>query len=90
MIRKYFQDKWQQEWTGLSTCRQTKHWMPVIDKIKSKRMLKLSDRTIYSGLIQLLTGHNFLNRHTALVEGAEDWEDVCVDCVLRMMNPFFT
>ena len=75
MIRKYFLDKWQQQWTGLSTCRQTKHWMPAIDKMKSKRMLKFSDRTIFSGLVQLLTGHNFLNRHTALVEGAEDWED---------------
>lgn len=55
---KEWNDRWQRE----KYCRQTKLWFPEIDLNVSKKLFK-SDRFLYCQLIQIITGHNYLNYH---------------------------
>ncbi len=64
-------DYWSATWAQRKDCRQTKQWFPTVDISKSSSLLKL-DRTLLSQLVQLITGHNFLKRHEALVSKDED------------------
>ena len=82
MVKSLFDQKWQHYWTGLPTCRQTKQWMPDINRAISREMLKSYDRNTYSCFVQLITGHNFLNRHESIVAGVEEEEDgLCRLCL---------
>jgi ribonuclease HI len=53
---------WNKRWENETHFRQTKLWFPEIDLNISKRLLK-SDRFLYCQLIQIITGHNYLNYH---------------------------
>ena len=57
---------WNHNWHQLFECRQTKHFFPDINQKLSKGLLKFS-RKKFSILVQLITGHNFLNRHNSIV-----------------------
>ncbi len=71
-IRNIVDGEWNKEWTAVSTpCRQTKLFFPQINRQKSNDMLKLR-RKDHSLLTQLFTGHSFLNRHSALMDGSID------------------
>ena len=72
-FRKSFDNHWQNRWSQRTDCRQTKHWMPTICKRISFEIVSLGRKPI-SWLIQLLTGHNFMNRHEALVQQTEENE----------------
>jgi len=64
-------NSWSLSWESLPTCRQTKIWFPKPDKSKSAIILT-QDRKRISWLVQIFTGHNFLNRHDALVDPEKD------------------
>ncbi len=56
-------------------CRQTKQWFPTIWK---KFKLLREDRKECSEEVQLITGHNFLQRHKLIVQ--EDVDPLCSSC----------
>ena len=72
-FKAIFVEEWQDYWSKLPTCRQTKQWFPAIDKKKSFDALTLG-RSRLSVLVQIITGHNFLKRHEALVNENDDAE----------------
>ena len=72
-FKRAFDIYWQQRWDQRTDCRQTKQWMPRLSKALSFQILGLGRKTI-SWLVQLITGHNFLKRHEALVNGTADNE----------------
>ena len=71
LFRSRFSTKWQADWEKRADCRQTKLWFPYISKRLSFSLLALG-RIELSKMIQLITGHNFLKRHEALVNKSED------------------
>lgn len=71
--RAGFVKLWQQYWTNRPDCRQTKLWLPQISAKHSFSLLGLS-RYFLSIMVQLITGHNFLKRHEALVNKTDDVE----------------
>ena len=65
---------------GLNNCRQTKHFFPTSDRRKSAALLGLP-RLPFSAMVQLITGHNFLRRHSALIADPDDEVDpLCPRC----------
>ena len=48
-------------------CRQTKLWFPRVMKSRSLRILKCN-RLQWGKLMQLITGHNYLNRHNWVID----------------------
>jgi len=72
-IKAGFDRCWNQRWQALPSCRQTKQWFPTLDRGKSKQII-MSDRKTLSTLVQLITGHNYLKRHDALVHHNDDNE----------------
>ena len=55
-------------------CRQTKLWFPRVMKSRSLRILKCN-RLQWGKLMQLMTGHNYLNRHNWVID-----PDLVPDC----------
>ena len=62
---------WHGTWADLNECRQTKHWFPAPNTLVSAQLLRLGRHQL-SAMVQLITGHNFLNRHRALLREVED------------------
>jgi ribonuclease HI len=75
VIRNFLHDQadkaWEMRWKNLTTCRQTKQWFPTIDNCRSKYLIT-RNRKMFSVLTQLITGHNFLNRHSKLVQETDE------------------
>jgi ribonuclease HI len=75
IIRRIVKDKvdaiWNEEWKELPTCRQTKLWFPEINRRKSEQIVKLN-RKEHSLITQLLTGHSYTSRHSALIDPSID------------------
>ena len=67
-FRKCVVNKWKEWWQNLPTCRQTKHFFPSPNKKLSSQLAK-GNRRMYSCIVQLITGHNYMNRHNAIVDG---------------------
>ena len=63
-------EQWKNDWIVNQPCRQTKHFFPGPALRLSKELMKYG-RTYFSALVQVITGHNFLNRHNSLVELGE-------------------
>ena len=53
---------WTELWETEDRFRQTKLWFPKLDLTASKSLLT-HDRVTYGHLVQLITGHNYLNYH---------------------------
>ena len=53
---------WTDRWKSSADCRQTKIWLPELNKQLSKQLTELPRKTL-STVIHLLTGHNWLNYH---------------------------
>jgi ribonuclease HI len=68
-----FERIWDNQWKARTDCRQTKQWFPSINKTLSRQIIKL-DRENLSAMVQLITGHNFLKRHSSLVNKTTDKE----------------
>ncbi len=73
VFRGKVDELWSSIWNRRPDCRQTKQWFPTVNRLKSHQLLKL-DRVKLSGMVQMITGHNFLKRHESLVHGTEDNE----------------
>ena len=58
--------QWTIDWQTNQPCRQTKHFFPFLVPKFSRDLMKYG-RTYFSALVQLITGHNFMNRHNAIV-----------------------
>jgi ribonuclease HI len=90
-IREAVERKWTARWTLKQEARQTKLFWPKADRNRTKAMLKLS-RDDFGLMVQLYTGHNFFNRHRALLnevnsatcrlccEMEEDSEHILLHC----------
>jgi len=63
IVLNLMHERWTAEWQARKDCRQSKHFLSGVDKQKAIRILKLCDRPMLSGLVQFITGHNFLKRH---------------------------
>ena len=80
IIRDYTTKKWIREWlSNPKYCRQTKQWMRVPDAEKISQLLKLSKRQL-SLVIQLLTGFNNMNNHTARISQSATTDASCRLC----------
>jgi len=66
-INEVIDSKWNAEWSLDPHCRQTKLWFPTCNELKSRQIVSLN-RLEHSNVIQMLTGHNYLNRHSSLVD----------------------
>ncbi len=77
-LKGKFTKKWNDLWQARIDCRQTKQWFPTVNPHKSFKLLQL-DRTLFSHMVQLITGHNFLKRHESLVNDGDD--DECRLCL---------
>ena len=66
-IRHCFFEMWSRRWEIHPACRQTKLWMPKPNKNTSFQMLQANRKEI-SLMVQIITGHNFLRRHSALMD----------------------
>ena len=69
--------KWNEEWNKRKDCRQTKHWFPKVNKTRSKDIIKLNRHNL-SHAVQVITGHNRLNRHKHLIGDTD--EEMCRLC----------
>ncbi len=56
---------------GITDCRQAKQWFPPFAKKISFELLR-KGRKEFSKAVQLITGHNFLQRHTVIVQEDAD------------------
>jgi len=72
-IKDGFDSLWNLRWQNRNDCRQTKHWFPVLHRSNSRQILRL-DRTTFSLMVQIITGHNFMKRHSSLVDPDEEAE----------------
>ena len=70
-INKFFHRKWINSWESYPEARQTKIFFPSPNAKKSSKLLQL-DRMSLGLMVQFLTGHNRLNRHTNLLTNVID------------------
>ena len=64
---------WSWAWRMQDTCRQSKHFFPKADHIKSFKIVMLN-RNQWAKVIGLTSGHNALRRHLFLCADPEDLE----------------
>ncbi|MDE3023336.1 MAG: hypothetical protein KGI54_16055 [Pseudomonadota bacterium] len=65
--------KWDDRWRKLPMARQSKLFWPVVNKARSMELLRQS-RQDFGWMVQLLTGHNYFNRHSSLVNDTQTSE----------------
>ena len=80
MIDEYIYAEWNKRWAADPTCRQTRIFFPSVNKGVSKKLLAL-DRVTLSNCVQVITGHNFLNRHNSLIDNSHN--KLCRLCELE-------
>ncbi len=76
--REGLERRWNEYWQSRTDCHQTKQWFPTICRKMSFQLLR-KGRKEYSEAVQLITGHNFLQRHKVIVQEADD--PLCRSCV---------
>jgi len=81
-LRMYSRETWQDQWHSHPTCRQTKLWFPGPNPGVSRKILSL-DRVEIGLIIRWLTGHNFLRRHSKIVDPHRFAVDTCRLCGLE-------
>ena len=70
-IAQHYTNIWKERWVTLPYARQTKIWFPEPNQKVSKHLLRLNRLDL--GLVtQLLTGHNRLKRHEAIVTNSNE------------------
>ena len=65
-IRGIYHQKWQKMWNNLTTCRQTKLFIPSLNPIISKE-IRLLNRLDAGRIVQFFTGHIALSRHLVIM-----------------------
>ena len=84
-FKRKFRSLWQEYWTNRHDCRQTKQWLPTINRSVSYEILGLQRRTL-SWVVQLITGHNHMRRHEAIVN--DEGERECRLCLEEEESSF--
>ena len=67
LIKQGSYKDWTHKWYYSKTARQTKIWFPSLNKKYSKSLMLLN-RTDLGLAVEMLTGHNRLNRHESIVD----------------------
>ena len=67
LIRQGMYEYWNELWKQEDTCRQTKHFFPVLRPVFSNQVVN-SNRRDYSALVQVITGHNYMARHQYIID----------------------
>ena len=76
-IRDWGTSRWQTRWSHLTTCKQTKVWLPRI-RGSIIPFIRRLDRKELGHLIHFITGHNHLLRHRSkLGQGGDDKCRLC-------------
>ncbi len=75
--REGLESRWNAYWHSHTDCRQAKQWFPPFAKKISFELLR-KGRKEFSKAVQLITGHNFLQRHMVIVQ--EDADPLCRSC----------
>ncbi len=65
--REGLERRWNEYWQSRTDCRQSKQWFPSICRNISFKLL-WKGRKEFSEVVQLITGHNFLQRHKVIVQ----------------------
>ena len=73
-LRTKVVEHWNEWWKSRLEYRQTKHFFPEIDQKLAKSLVKFK-RKSFSIMVQLITGHNFLRRHSSIVLNGYPCED---------------
>ena len=66
-IKQEMYRDWCLRWYQLELARQTRIWFPSVNKRASKYLLTLPRKEL-GLMVQMITGHNRLNRHQSLME----------------------
>ena len=79
-LRRVTYSMWSSEWKALppEVCRQTKNWFPNGPRPKFSYSILRLPRVACGQMIQFITGHNFLNRHQAIIDKSD--KKVCRYC----------
>lgn len=72
-ISRETEKRWTARWHSYGAARQCKLFWPAANIIRSKALLK-ENREDFGGMVQLLTGHNHLNRHKHLLKEVDSPE----------------
>ena len=78
-ISQAIEKKWCQNWQNYGKARQTKIWFPGINKKATNSLIKLN-RMELGTAIAMLTGHNRLKKHEAIVN-QDDKDSLCRFCL---------
>ena len=76
LIKQGSYQEWTHRWYYSKTARQTKIWFPSLNRNFSRSLIHL-DRADLGLTVEMLTGHNRLNRHESIVD-----KDVSPTCRL--------
>ena len=71
LVKKAINSEWCDRWYQLNQARQSKIWFPSLNKRASKFLLGQTRENL-GLMVQMITGHNFLNRHESLVNPGTD------------------
>ena len=69
-LRQKVELYWDRYWNENNPCRQTKHFFPHINKKLAINLTKCR-RNVFSSVVHLVTGHNFMARQESIVEYGE-------------------
>ena len=78
-IRESQINTWNKRWCSRTDCRQTKEFFPRVEPGMAKKLMQMSRQGLGT-LIQLCTGHNYLNYHQNLVH-KDPADDLCRLCL---------
>ena len=76
-LNQAFQKKWVVEWQKSIECRQTRIFFPTPNPKQSKNLLVFGRKKL-GQLVQLITGHNWLNYHQHKI--CQDIDPLCRLC----------
>jgi ribonuclease HI len=62
--------RWNRRWQKLPTARQSRMFWPEVNKTRSMELLR-QGREDFGWMVQMLTGHNYFNRHSSLVNDTD-------------------
>ena len=77
LVNQAIKSEWRERWYQLKQARQTRIWFPSLNKKASKFLIK-QPRKELGLMVQMITGHNFLNRHQSLINS--DTSPTCRLC----------
>ena len=88
-IKDHFRAEWQRRWNDDDSCRQTKSFIPYVNRKKTKKLVRKSRREL-NLITQVCTGHALVAHHVGKwVEGVEDECEMCLEAEETTAHLFF-